>query len=149
MRLAPLAVILALAGCVVVPAHRPPPPPPPPRAAPGAPLTEQQAVDLAAEHARSRGLDVRRTTRAFLDAKGRWHVDLVGPESRADLVIDAASGRILRSRLRLGPPPPPAPPRPVPPGSPPGSPAGSLPGSAGPQEPREPPPPARDDDWDE
>jgi hypothetical protein len=141
VRLAPLALILAVTGCVVAPAR--PYGPPPARAAVAGPLTEQQAVDLAAAHARARGLDIRRTTRAFLDGKGRWHVDLAGPDSHASVVVDSFGGRILHARLRLGPPPPP--PAPPPPGSPPGQPPGAPSGP----EPRAPADQGRDDSWDE
>ena len=132
MRLAPLALVLALAGCIMVPARPLSPPPPPP---PG-PLTEQQAVDLAADYARSRGLQIARTTRAVLDAQGRWHVDLAGPDSRANVLVDAGSGRVLRARLRRGPPPPP-------------SPAPALPGPPGGPRPGDDRGQGRDDNWDE
>jgi len=75
MRLAPLALLLAVTGCIVVPA-RPPPPPPPSR--PAQLLTEQQAVDVAADYARSRGYQILRTTRAVLDARARWHIENTG-----------------------------------------------------------------------
>jgi hypothetical protein len=138
MRLAPLALALALTGCAeapVTPAPPPPPPPPPPRATPALLLTEQQAASLAADYARARGLQAPRITRAFLDARSRWHVDLVGPESHASVLIDAVSGRVLQGRFRLGPPPPP----PAPP--PPGAPAGPRPDEQRDQ--------GREDNWDE
>jgi hypothetical protein len=141
MRLAPLALLLAVTGCIVVPA-RPPPPPPPSR--PAQLLTEQQAVDVAADYARSRGYQILRTTRAVLDARARWHIDLTGPNSHANVLVDAASGQVLKARLRRGPPPMGPPPGP-PPGSPPaaGPPIGPAPGDAGPQR-RD-----GDDNWDE
>jgi hypothetical protein len=136
MRLAPLALALAITGCAAAPVTpSPPPPPPPPRAAPALLLTEQQAVNLAADYARARGLESPRITRTLLDAKSRWHVDLVGPDSHANVLIDAVSGRILQGRFRLGPPPPP----PAPP--PPGTPAGPRPDERRDQ--------GRDDSWDE
>jgi hypothetical protein len=138
MRLAPLALLLAVTGCIVVPA-RPPPPPPPSR--PAQLLTEQQAVDVAADYARSRGYQILRTTRAVLDARARWHIDLTGPDSHANVLVDALAGRVLKARLRHGPPQ--GPPGGPPPGSPPeaGPPSGPAPGDAGPQR--------RDDNWDE
>lgn len=139
MRLAPLALLVAVTGCYV-PVYRGPPPPPP---RPAQLLTEQQAVDVAADYARSRGFQVARTTRAALDGRSRWHIDLTGPDSHANVLVDAIGGRVLRARLRHGPPP--APPTGPPPGAPPaaGPPGGPAPGEA-PAQGRE-----RDDDWDE
>lgn len=71
----------------------------------------------------------------MLDARSRWHVDSVGPDSHANVLVDAVSGRVLKSRLRHGAPgaPPPAPP-----------PATAPPTGPGPERGQ-----PRDDDWDE
>jgi hypothetical protein len=128
MRLALLAPLaLALTGCLMVPVHHAPPP----RAIQL--ISEQQAVDVAAGYARARGHQVQRTTRAVLDDRARWHIDLVGPDDHASVLVDAISGRVLKARLRAGPPPPLPPPGPSAP--PPGDPATQG--------------PARDDSWDE
>jgi hypothetical protein len=132
MRSAALAaLLLASAGCMH--AHHAPPPPPA-----GSVVSEQQAVDLAADYARSRGLQVDRTTRASIDGKLRWHVELAGPTSHAQVVVDGTSGRILHAKLRQGPPPPPPPQPPPAAGPPPGAPA-QAPDHPG----------QRSDDWDE
>jgi hypothetical protein len=137
MRLAPLALVLALTGCVVVPAR---PPPPPPR--PAGPISEQQAVDVAADYARARGLLIQRTTRAVLDGRTRWHIDLTGPDSHANVLVDGLTGAVLKARLRRGPPPTPVTPVPAPSASPPPmtSPPPGWP--TRPQDPLPPPPPS-------
>ncbi|HEY6097907.1 MAG TPA: hypothetical protein VIW03_00660 [Anaeromyxobacter sp.] len=105
MRALPLALLLGLAGCIVVPARRyaPPPPPPPPPAAP-APvpvlISEQQAIDLAFRIARDRGLGVDRVRHAHLDGRGRWHVELRGHGDRARVLLDARDGRLLRGAFK-------------------------------------------------
>ena len=110
MRLAPLALValLALAGCAAGQTYYTPP-----QAAPL--LTEQQAVDVAAAWARSRGLQVERATSAHLDGKLRWHVQLAGAGGKAHVLVDGASGRVLKGKVSTSqpapapPPPPPAP----------------------------------------
>jgi hypothetical protein len=105
MRLAPFALLLALAGCATGQTYYTPP---------RAPLlTEQQAVDVAAAWARSRGMQVERTTAAHLDGKHRWHVKLAGPGEKAEVLVDGVSGRVLQgklSALQPAPVPPPGPP---------------------------------------
>ncbi len=104
---------LAASGCVVYETrpYRPPPPsaaPPgsPPGAPPGAPsgearpVTQQEAVNVAFDAARQRGLEVDRVHGARLDGRGRWHVDVRGPADRALLLIDARSGRLLKGKFR-------------------------------------------------
>jgi hypothetical protein len=121
MRLVPLALLLALAGCTTGQTYYTPP-----QAAPL--LTEQQAVDVAAAWARSRGMRVERTTAAHLDGKQRWHVKLAGPGEKAEVLVDGVSGRVLKAKVSTSQP------APVPPPAPPPSPQG--------------PPPAQDD-WEE
>jgi hypothetical protein len=161
----PSLVALALgaslaSGCVV--AARPPPPPPPRI------LPAPDAVSLAAQFARSRGLVIDYTSSARLDRQGRWHVDIggAGGRDRARVVLDGYSGRVLHARLRgprgemvqepqpgaIPPPPPPgqegnAPPPPPPPqGAPPapgaeGAPQGGAQPEWTPPPPGPPPPP--------
>jgi hypothetical protein len=102
---------LAATGCVVYETrpYRPMPPPseagPPPQGAPPAAgaqlMPEQDAVNLAFETARERGLRVDRVQRAHLDGEARWHVDVRGAGGdRALLLIDARSGKLLRGKFR-------------------------------------------------
>jgi hypothetical protein len=134
LALAALALGALLASACLVAAR--PPPPPPPRI-----LAAPDAVAIAAQFARSRGLVVDYTVGARLDRVGRWHVDLggAGGRDRARVVLDGYSGRVLRARLHgprgevvqepqpgAAPPPPPpggaeanAPPPPPAPGAPP------------------------------
>jgi hypothetical protein len=101
-----------------------------------------QAVSLAAQLARSRGLAVDYTLFARLDRHARWHVELGGAGGRDDarVVLDAYTGRILHAALRgprgavaAGVPPPPpeagevAPPPGAPPAAPPAPPPESPP----------------------
>jgi hypothetical protein len=98
---------LAASGCVVY-ETRPfrPPPPTAPSAQPGPPepgarlLSEEEAVKVAFDAARERGLEVDRVQKARLDATGRWHVDVRGRGDRALLLIDARSGRLLKGKFR-------------------------------------------------
>ena len=138
------AAALLASGCVV--AARPAPPPVMPSA---------QAVSIAAQYVRSRGLAVDYTIGAHLDRAARWHVELGGAGGRdhAVVVVDGYSGAILRARLRgpLGayspePPPPPgaAPGAPPPPGAGPAPPSyPETPGATPPPPPGNgaPPPP--------
>jgi len=97
MRLARLVpLLLAATGCVTGSTYYTPP-----RAAP--PLTEQQAVDVAADYARSRGLEVERTTLARLDGSSHWLVELSGPVDQAEVLVDAVTGRVVQATLRRGP----------------------------------------------
>jgi hypothetical protein len=104
MRTVP-ALALLLAGCVVAEPRPPPPPaappPPPPPAARRALIGEREAVRIAANFARSRGLDVQRY-RARLDGQERWLVELraQGGVDRAKVLVDATDGRVLRAKLR-------------------------------------------------
>ncbi|HET7825942.1 MAG TPA: hypothetical protein VFK90_11445 [Anaeromyxobacter sp.] len=115
--LAVLALGALLASACVVAARPAPPPPPPPRI-----MAAPDAVGIAAQFARSRGLVVEYTVAARLDRMGRWHVDLggAGGRDRARVVLDGYSGRILHARLhgprgevyqepQQGAPPPPPP----------------------------------------
>jgi hypothetical protein len=133
-----------------------PPPPPPPRILPAG-----EAVAIAAQYARSRGVVVDYTEVARLDRARRWHVDLGGAGGRdhARVVLDGWSGRILHARLRAsgrelvpqpppgGAPPPPMPPQaggePPPPAPPPvqGQPGGDAAPPPGSQPPSGAPPP--------
>jgi hypothetical protein len=131
-----LAGALLAAGCAVA-VH---PAPPPPRL-----LSAPEAVGIAAQVARSRGLVVDYTSFARLDRRARWHVEVggLGGRDRARVVIDGYSGRVLQARLwgapgAYGPagPPPPGPP-PVP-GS---TPEGAAPQGTPPPPPAQPPPP--------
>ncbi len=99
MRALPLAAVLAgLAGCVV-----PEPYPMAPRAPAAAPaLTQDQAVQAAFKAAAERRLEVDRVQHAHLDLSGRWHVDLVGPRDRAQVVLDGRDGRFLQGRFKSG-----------------------------------------------
>jgi hypothetical protein len=137
-----LAVALLVLFSVVVSAclvAARPPPPPPPRL-----LSAPEAVAVATDFARSRGLVVDYTVAARLDRRARWHVEVGGAGGRdlARVVLDGRSGRVLRARLRAAggevppqlPPPPDAQPEGPPPPAPPPPPAGS-PGAG-------PPPPA-------
>jgi hypothetical protein len=98
---------LALAGCVVVarpyPRQLPPPPPggPPPAAATG-PITEQQAVQIATDFARSRGVQVDQVRQVHLDGRGRYHVTLMGDggHDRARVLVDGGSGQVLRAKIK-------------------------------------------------
>lgn len=104
-------------------------PRPPPRL-----LPPPEAVAIAAQYARSRGLVVDTTYGTRLDRRARWHVDLggAGGRDRAVVTVDGYSGRVIAARLRgargeLAPPPPPpgAEPEPapaMPPGPPPAAP---------------------------
>lgn len=133
--LAALALGALLASACVVAARPAAPPPPPPRI-----MAAPDAVGIAAQFARSRGLVVEYTVAARLDRMGRWHVDLggAGGRDRARVVLDGYSGRILHARLhgprgevyqepQQGAPPPPQggadpnvpPPPPPAPGAPP------------------------------
>ena len=100
-----LALALLLAGCVV---HErvPPPPParPPPPPAPAAPPPragdERQAVKIASDFARARGLEVQRY-KAKLDRAGHWRVELRGDgRDRARVLVDGRTGRVLRAKLK-------------------------------------------------
>jgi len=104
-------------------------PNPPPRVLPA-----PEAVAIASQYARSRGLVVEVTQAAWLDRRTRWHVNLSGAGGRdhAAVVLDGFSGRVLAARLRgprgeYVPPPPPgvepeAVPEPNAPPPPPGNP---------------------------
>ncbi len=108
MRPLALALLFALAGCYVPVYETRPAPPPPPQLIP-----ERQAVAIAFDAARARGLEVDRVQRARLDAHGRWHVVLAGRD-HAELLIDGPTGRLLKGRFHeAGPPPGDAPPPPA------------------------------------
>jgi hypothetical protein len=115
MRLSSAALLLALAGCVVVarpyPRHPPPPPPaaPPPPPGPQAPapapsagISEQQAVQIATDYARSRGARVDRVREVHQDGRGRYHVTLSGEHGRdrARVLVDGATGQVLRAKIK-------------------------------------------------
>jgi hypothetical protein len=135
--LRPSLAAAALLACACVVAAHPAPPPV---------MPSVQAVSIAAQYARSRGLVIDYTLAARLDHHARWHVELGGEGGRdhAIVVLDGYSGAILHSKLRgprpIGPPeyaaPPGGPPA-APPGPPPSGPPPPLPPGAG-----APPPPA-------
>lgn len=144
MRLALLALVLAAAGCALPQTYYTPPPAPPP----GRLLPASQAIDLATAYARARGQAVQQVTEARLDDASRWHVGLAGPGSRAEVVLDGVSGRVLEAWLEPAQPPAPAPassaPPPWSPPPPPAQPdagqaAGPGPGAL----------PAQSGDWEE
>ncbi len=126
-----LAILLLLASACVVVAHPRPPPP--------TVLPQPEAVAIATQFARSRGLVIDYTHSARLDRHARWHVDLggAGGRDRALVTLDGFSGRVLGARLR-GPrgelAPAPAPP-------PPASGDAAEPPAEMPPEPSAPPPP--------
>ncbi len=134
-----VATVLLVAGCVVE-AH---PRPPPPR-----PLSAPEAVAIATQFARSRGLVIDYTHAVRLDRRGRWPVDLGGAagRDRAHVTVDGDSGTVLAARLRgprgefvpPAPPPPPGTAQEPPPSMPPEP---SAPPPPGPESP--PPPPGR------
>jgi hypothetical protein len=141
-----LAALLALLASACVVAARPPPP---------QLLPAPQAVAIATQFARSRGLVVDYTVAARLDRRARWHVELGGAGGRdlARVVLDGYSGAILHARLRGAagtythpPPPPPPPGGAAPPGPPPETgappPAAEPPGPPPEGTPPPPPPPA-------
>jgi hypothetical protein len=132
MRLAPLALLLAAAGCALPQTYYTPPPAPPP----GPLLTATQAIDLAADHARAHGVTVQQVTEARLDDSSRWHVGLAGPGSRAQVLLDGVSGQVLEARLDPGQP---SAPLSSPPPPPPDQPAGPTPGAV----------PSQAGDWEE
>jgi hypothetical protein len=129
-----LSILLLLACSCVVQA----PPRPPPRVLPPA-----EAVAIATQFARSRGLVIDVTHDARLDRRARWHVDLggAGGHDRAVVTLDGFSGRVLAARLQgprgvyAAPPPAPSP------GGGPEPPPSMPPELSVPPPPGEPPPP--------
>jgi hypothetical protein len=87
--------ILMLLVCACVVEARPRPPPPRVLPAP-------EAVAIATQYARSRGLVIDYIHNAHLDRHARWHVDLggAGGRDRAVVTLDGFSGRVLAARLR-------------------------------------------------
>ena len=78
--------------------HGPQRPPP----APSGPVeTEEAARSVALRYARDHGIPVERTHEVRV-ADGRWVVELrgAGDENRVWVAVDAATGRIVRARLR-------------------------------------------------
>lgn len=115
MRALALTVLLSLAGCYAhydsAEPYAPPPPearpapgpvpePGPPPAAAERLATEQQAVEVAFRIARDRGLEVDRVKSARREGSGRWRVELHGAFDRAQLLIDARDGRLLKGKFR-------------------------------------------------
>jgi hypothetical protein len=108
MRRSFILLLLLVGGCYME-AH---PQPPPPRM-----LSSPEAVAIATQFARSRGLLIDYTQNVWADRRARWHVNLGGAGGRdqALVVVDAFSGRVLQARLHgpkgeyIPPPPPPAP----------------------------------------
>jgi hypothetical protein len=106
-------VSLLAAGCVVHERLPDPPPddPPPAPARPPAPaarsslLAKNEAVRIAADFVRKRGLEVQRF-RARLDGQGRWRVDLKGEggDDRATVLVNARTGKVERARIKEGEP---------------------------------------------
>ncbi len=77
----------------------PAPAEPPPEPAPRAYIGERQAIDIAFQICRDRGLAVSTVRRAQLDGAGRWHVELRGRD-RARLLLDARDGRIMKGQFK-------------------------------------------------
>jgi hypothetical protein len=85
------------------PPQNPPPPPAKPSQAQPLPqrlLEERDAVRIAAQYARTRGLEVERF-KAKLDPQQRWRVEVRGEKSgdRARVLVDGFTGRVLRAKL--------------------------------------------------
>jgi uncharacterized iron-regulated membrane protein len=105
MRKLVAAAALLLSACVVherVPPPPPAPPPPPPAAAPQPRIIpEHEAMRVAADYARGKGLQVERY-KAKLDRHGHWRVEVRGQRSgdRALVLVDGYSGRVLRAKLK-------------------------------------------------
>jgi hypothetical protein len=98
MRALALAGLLLLGGCVAYTQPVPPPAPPPAPAPRPAYLSQRQAVDIAFQICRDRGLAVETVQRAHLDGAGRWHVEL-GGRDRARLLLDGRDGRLLKGKF--------------------------------------------------
>lgn len=96
-----LAALLLSACYVYEPYH---PAPAAPTAAPRArPLSQGDAIRIAFDVCRDRGLDVDSVYHASYDREGRWRVELRGPTGdRAKLLLDGESGRLLKGRFRDG-----------------------------------------------
>jgi hypothetical protein len=152
MRSLLVALLVLAAACVVE--YRPPPPSPL--------LSPQEAVNIATQYARSRGVIIDETRDVYLDRHAHWHVDLggAGGRSHAAVMLDGYSGRVLSARLRGAggeslPQPPPAGTQPEPPaqGTPPeqggpteeGAPPTPPPTGSPPELPGPPPPPPGSD----
>jgi hypothetical protein len=73
-------------------------PPPPPQ--PSRPLLgEREALKIAADFARARGLSVQRY-QARLDPQDHWRIEMRGREGdRARVLVDARTGKVLRAKL--------------------------------------------------
>src|SRR3990172_6770671 len=112
MRMLFAALLILVSACVAEVR----PYPPPPRIMPA-----QEAVNIATQYARSRGVVIDYTRDVRLDRYARWHVVLggAGGRDRAMALLDGYSGQVLSARLlprgEFLPPPPP-PPAPPPPG---------------------------------
>lgn len=113
MRLCAALAALVLGACIVVPAGPPaegPPPGPPPGQPPAPPppapslISEQQAVRIATDFARSRGLQVWRVREVHLDRRGRYRVVLSGDwgHDHGRVLVDGYTGQVLRAKLRDG-----------------------------------------------
>lgn len=106
MRIPAALLWLFLGACVVVPAGPPaegPPSAPPPPAAPSL-ISEQQAVRVATDFARSRGLQVWQVREVHLDRRGRYRVILSGDwgHDHGRVLVDGYTGQVLRAKLRNG-----------------------------------------------
>ena len=88
------AVLLILVSACVAEVR---PYPPPPRIMPA-----QEAVNIATQYARSRGVIIDHTRDVRLDRYARWHVVLggAGGRDRGIVLFDGYSGRVLSARLR-------------------------------------------------
>jgi hypothetical protein len=114
MRIPAAPLWLFLGACVVVPVGPPPegpPPGPPPSPPPSVPppaapslISEQQAVRVATDFARSRGLQVWQVREVHLDRRGRYRVILSGDWGRdhGRVLVDGYTGQVLRAKLRNG-----------------------------------------------
>ena len=65
-------------------------------------ITEEEAIGVAIDFARSQGLSVSDVKHAHLDGAGRWHIDLRGDRGRdkAKVLVDGWTKQVLRAKLR-------------------------------------------------
>lgn len=117
-RRAVAVLLLGLSSCFLPPFNTEPSPPPPrptpapaptpyPTYPPPAPTTrevlpEEEAVGVAMQYVRSKGLSASEVRNAHLDGAGRWHIELRGDRGRdrAKVLVDGWTGRVLRAKLK-------------------------------------------------
>ncbi len=65
-------------------------------------LTEEEAIGVATNYARSQGLSISAVKHAHLDGAGRWHIDLRGDRGhdKAKMLVDGWTGQVLRAKLK-------------------------------------------------